>query len=556
MTSTRQSLDQTFCTILNEILRAARGEVQPVAFLDRVSQVVLDHTRSDAVEIVVPDASGYRRASAARHQPVELIRAPADLLTLDDLCRDVRAGVLSADRRVTPRGSFWTGAAGKTVSLRRGDGGSARYWLGEHFRSMALIPFDLEQGRRGLLLLKAARPRGYTRRGVLIFENVAQLLGVTIVHRRTQLALRERVKELSCLYEIARLVSVPEASLDDIFAATADLLPPAWLHPDLASGQIEFDGKVYRSRGHVEGVAALQAEIIIEGRRRGLVEVSYREPSPPLDEGPFLREERSLIDVIAKELALIVIQRSAELERQRLQDQLRHADRLATIGQLSAGVAHELNEPLGSILGFAQLAQKDTSASEQTRRDLERIVAASLHAREVIGKLMLFARQSPPQKSWVNLNTLVRDGLYFLEARCAKSGIELKKDLDPGLAEITADTGQLYQVLINLSVNAIQAMPDGGELTIRTRGSDRTVQLVVEDNGEGMTEEVREQIFLPFFTTKDVGEGTGLGLAVADGIVRSHGGRIYVKPAQDRGTRFIVELPLGAAVEHELRETS
>ncbi len=218
---------------------------------------------------------------------------------------------------------------------------------------------------------------------------------------------------------------------------------------------------------------------------------------------------------------------------------------MATIGQLSAGVAHELNEPLSGILGFAQLAQKVSGVPDQVQRDLEKIVSASFHAGEIVKKLLLFARQSQLDRNWVSLNMLVADGLCFLESRCAKSNIELVRHLDPELPEITADPSQIYQVLINLAVNAIQATPGEGRLTIRTACQGSGIKLEVEDTGVGMSKELQKKAFLPFFTTKDVGEGTGLGLSVVEGIVTSHGGSIKIESTEGIGTRFTVHLPIG-----------
>jgi signal transduction histidine kinase len=257
-----------------------------------------------------------------------------------------------------------------------------------------------------------------------------------------------------------------------------------------------------------------------------------------------LKEERNLIDTLATQLALIVERKQAEEEKARLQEQLRHSDRLATIGQLTAGVAHELNEPLGNILGFAQLAKKYPQLPDQVSKDLEKIVTASLHSREVIKKLMLFSRQMPTKKVKVNLNNLVEQGLYFLSSRCAKADIKLERILSPEVPEITADPSQLYQVLVNLVVNSIQAMPQGGRLTIRTLSENDHVLLMVEDTGIGMSPEILAKIFLPFFTTKDINEGTGLGLAVVHGIVTSHSGKIKVESEVGKGSRFTVILPV------------
>jgi two-component system NtrC family sensor kinase len=256
-----------------------------------------------------------------------------------------------------------------------------------------------------------------------------------------------------------------------------------------------------------------------------------------------------LIDTIAREIALIIERRQAEYEKTKLQNQLMHADRLATIGQLAAGVAHELNEPLGNILGFAQLINKSAKLPQETIQDIEKIVNASLHAREIVKKLMIFAHQMPPHKTQVDLNQVVEEGLYFFESRCVKEGIELIRSLLPDLPKITADPGQLHQVLVNLVVNALQAMPKGGKLTVQTLADQDSVSLIVEDTGIGMNNEVMKQIFDPFFTTKDVGEGTGLGLSVVHGIVTSHRGTIKVESKVGRGSRFKIQLPISRPQE-------
>jgi signal transduction histidine kinase len=177
-------------------------------------------------------------------------------------------------------------------------------------------------------------------------------------------------------------------------------------------------------------------------------------------------------------------------------------------------------------------------------KDVDKIISASLHAREIIKKIMVFARELPARRASVNLNKIVEDGIYFFEARCAKMGIELVRNLSPGLPEFTGDPGQLNQVLVNLLVNAVQAMPEGGTLTVETRVEDGHALLIVEDTGEGMTEDVQKQIFIPFFTTKDVDEGTGLGLPVVHGIVASHKGSVNVKSRAGAGARFEIRLPM------------
>jgi signal transduction histidine kinase len=282
----------------------------------------------------------------------------------------------------------------------------------------------------------------------------------------------------------------------------------------------------------------------VGGLARGVVEVVYREPRPELDEGPFLAEERHLLDSVAREIAIIIERRQAEVEQARLQDQLRHADRLATIGKLAAGVAHELNEPLTGILGFAELLKDLPGLPAQASSDLARIESAALHAREVVRKLLLFARQISPKQSPVAVNRLIQEVVGFFQARLSQQGITVRTRLERRLPDILADESQIRQIIMNLTINAIHAMDGGGRLAIATRFRGGEIVLSVRDSGRGIPEETRDKIFLPFFTTKDVDIGTGLGLSVVHGIVKSHRGRIKVVSAAGRGAEFKVYLPL------------
>ena len=364
------------------------------------------------------------------------------------------------------------------------------------------------------------------------------------VTARKEAALRERIKELTCLYGLARIASQPERNLDDILGDIAALLPPAWQHPEVAVARLVLDGVSHATGAFPPGCPTQSADIVLRGTTRGRVEVGYTESKPTLHEGPFLTEERSLLNEVARQTAFIIDRQQAEEERAVLHGQIRHADRLATIGVLAAGIAHELNEPIGNILGFAQLAIKSAALPDAVRRDLEKIEKASLHARGIIQKLLIFARQVPPEKKCVDLNTVVEEGLYIINTRGVKEGVALVCDLGPDLPHVVADPLQLHQVLVNLVVNALQSLHGAGTVTIQTRFRDGAVWLIVEDTGPCMDPAVVDKIFVPFFTTKDVGQGTGLGLPVVHGIVTAHGGTIRVMSQIDRGTRFEIRLPV------------
>jgi signal transduction histidine kinase len=554
------------------LLQAGRGSTR-LEFLREVARLILEFSNCDGIEFWLRENDRYFRCAGALdpasgpappafefetlpHLEADAtgsVAVPQTPTPAERLCAAILEGALAPAPTVA-RGTFWIADTGLPVSFSRKGGQAScpeEVVVGGDYRSLAIIPLERAEGTEGLLQLKSRSAGFFNESAIQPHEQMATYLTLALVHQKTQAALAERVKELTCLYGITQVSDDPELQLDGILSRIVELLPPSWQYPAAASARITLDGKTYQAPGYGAARHSQSADIVVRGEARGVVEVIYTQEKPELDEGPFMREERGLLDAVASQISLVVERRRAEDERARLQEQLRHADRLATIGQLAAGVAHELNEPLGNILGFAQLARKSAGLPEQARQDIEKIIGACLHAREVIQKLMMFARQTPPKKMLVNLNQLVQEGLYFLEARCARQGVEVIRILDPDLPEITADSAQLHQVLVNLAVNAVQAMPAGGKLTLRTARSDDRISLVVEDTGTGMDEKVLKMIFMPFFTTKEVGQGLGLGLAVVHGIVSGHRGSIKVQSRPGEGSRFEVILPVSGPAEKE-----
>jgi signal transduction histidine kinase len=412
------------------------------------------------------------------------------------------------------------------------------------FTSLAIIPLDREKKRVGLLVLFTQKSKNFSNEKMELFENIIENFILALDYIETQFKCRERVKELTCLYGISRIAEIQDLSLETMLKRIVKCLPPAWLYPDLATARIVLDGKFYTTPNFVISRVNQKANIIIDGMKRGFIEVTYPEEKFHDEEYPFCKEESNLLNLIIRQIVAVVEGKKAESEKEKLGSQLRHADRLATIGQLSAGVAHEINEPLSYILGFAQLIQEGDELNPQSKKDIEKIITATLHAREVVKKLMIFSRQMPTLKTKVDLNDSIEKGLLFLESRCAKNNIQLNHFLTEEKMEIIADTSQLQQILVNLVVNAIQAMPEGGKLTIETKIVDDSAVLIVQDTGSGMPKDVLKQIFIPFFTTKDINQGTGLGLPVVHGIVTSHEGSINVESKVGKGTRFEVTLPL------------
>ena len=480
--------------------------------------------------------------------------------------RDLLRTLLEFSRSVEAALRFQDGGRVVVCRLRKAEGNEPRFDLSaeeagrlknrfgpapsaEKERTTIRLALSLAGETAGELWLSRPPGEPFSSDEASLLLGIPETLSLALAHQRAQWALRERVKELNCLYGIARVVEQPGLSVEGVLQRIVGLLPSAWQYPDVTVAAITLDGRTHQNAPIRTGAQRQSSDVLVRAAPRGRIEVVYLEEKPDVHEGPFLAEERSLIDEVARQVGLFVERREGAEEKGRLQRRLRHADRLATIGQLAAGVAHELNEPLGGILGFAQLARKSPGLPAQADADLEKIVNASLHAREIVRKLLIFARQMPAVKTTTDLNRVVTEGLYLVEARCATEGIRLERDLDPALAQLVADPGQLQQVLMNLVVNGIQAMPGGGRLTIRTRNRTGGVDLSVEDTGAGMDEETLKEIFNPFFTMKEVGQGTGLGLSVVHGIVTSHGGTIQIESEPGRGSRFDVDLPLAGPDE-------
>ncbi len=289
--------------------------------------------------------------------------------------------------------------------------------------------------------------------------------------------------------------------------------------------------------------------LVLDRRLRKLVDAIRRmgrgelEPTLPVegdDELGFLAGE---LDEMRKRLG--ELQRTAAAEsdaRLSALEQLRHADRLSTVGKLAAGVAHELGTPLNVVAARAKMIRTGESEPEEIPDDARVIGEQAERMTRIIRQVLDFARPRAPERAEHDLRVLASSVLGMLRPQATKAGVELRiDDGHPVLASV--DAGQIQQVVTNLVMNAIQAQPDGGEVTVSVGDEAGHARLEIRDRGPGLTEAVRDRIFEPFFTTKDVGEGTGLGLSVVHGIVQEHGGTIRVSEADGGGAAFVVELP-------------
>jgi signal transduction histidine kinase len=282
------------------------------------------------------------------------------------------------------------------------------------------------------------------------------------------------------------------------------------------------------------------------------------------DGGTVLRDADGIPCLVQGYLLDITEQKEGELERGRLEEQLRQTTKMEAVGRLAGGIAHDFNNLLTAIQGYGELALARLAPDDPQRRDIEEIQRAAERAAALTRQLLAFGRCRLLQPRAVDVNAVVRDVESMLR-RLIGEDVELVTDLDPALGPVRADPGHIEQVLVNLAVNARDAMPDGGRLEITTRTVPRAPRNVapelepetglyalvtVTDTGRGMTPDVQERVFEPFFTTKEPGEGTGLGLATVYGIVRQSEGQVVVESAPGRGSTFRIWLPIvGETVE-------
>ena len=235
--------------------------------------------------------------------------------------------------------------------------------------------------------------------------------------------------------------------------------------------------------------------------------------------------------------------------RARLDDamkQLLQAEKMTALGELVAGVAHELNNPLTSVLGYSQLALSRNPSSE-IRRFLETACSEAERAGKIVRNLLAFARKQPPEKKYLGLNGIIEKTLELKAYHFRSNQIEVEKDLDPQLPMTLIDFHQMQQVLLNLLNNAEQAMQEagrGGRIRVATRRQGERIEARITDSGPGIPDEILYRIFEPFFTTKKEGRGTGLGLSLCYGIVQEHGGSIRVESGGERGATFVIDLPI------------
>ena len=405
-------------------------------------------------------------------------------------------------------------------------------------RGMAIVPIQRRGERIGAVTIAAVQVRTFTPLELERVEAMADLLSVALANAELFETMRQAEWRFRTLFRAA---------------------------PDAVLTVLQATGRIREANDAVREVFGLEPHQVVG---RTLLELLTPDDRPALEQvlakafaGVPARVEvhvtapdgsTRVVALAASRLpqadppSALLVGRDMTHERD-MRVRLMESDRLAAVGELVAGVAHEVNNPLSSISAFAQLLLRDAGLTPQQRESLEVIRTETVRASQVVKDLLAFARRSEPQREPLDLNAVVARTLRVRQYQFGEASLRVESELADDLPAVLGDGRQLQQVCLNLLTNAVQAMQGqrDGRLGVRTFVDDVNVVLEVADTGPGISPAARAHVFEPFFTTKKEGEGTGLGLSVSYGIVAAHGGTIEVADTGPQGTTFRVTLPAG-----------
>jgi two-component system, NtrC family, sensor kinase len=444
----------------------------------------------------------------------------------------------SAMGRVIRSGTSW---AVRNVHNHRDEVDEQIYErVADRVKAVAIVPIARRGERIGAVTLGAVEERDFTAADLERIEAMGDLLSVSLENAELVETLRQAEWRFRTLFRAAPdavftvLQSGRIREANDAVREVTGLDPLQVVGRPVVDLVAEADKEKLRS--------ALQATFDGSSMR---VEVSFQNEQ---SRGTPVRRIVALAMSRLPEAdppSVLLVGRDMTSERE-MRVRLMESDRLAAVGELVAGVAHEVNNPLSSISAFAQLLLRDGGLTAAQRDSIEVIKSETLRASQVVKDLLAFARRSEPQREPLDLNGVVQRTLRLRGYQLTSNKINVETDLTTELPSVVGDARQLQQVCLNLVTNAIQAMATlgaGGTLFVSTRRDGPHVVLEMRDTGPGIPEPAKAHIFEPFFTTKGEGEGTGLGLSVSYGIITAHGGRIEVPATSPAGTTFRVTLP-------------
>ncbi len=354
--------------------------------------------------------------------------------------------------------------------------------------------------------------------------------------------LKERIKELHCLYEVSSIIiNCDYKNIQHCLHKITICLKNSLLYNNQAYIEIKTKDITVVSDTLPKNIVSITSPIYVFNKKEGELKAGY--DSKLFEESDFLQEEIPLLTKVGLEIGGILERKRNKENEALLERKVQRVDRISILGEISAGIAHELNTPLANILGFAELLKSKVKTDSQEFNDIVKIINSAIFSREVVKKLMFFACEMPQQMAIVNINEVIADAITLLKPTFKKSDINYTLNFSNPKIEFKLDSIQLTQVVFNLILNAIYFSQLGGNIHIEVSKGKTGLSISIFDEGTGIKSSISKKIFNPFYTTKPVGDGAGLGLSVVHGIIKSHKGTIIHKPNKPKGTIFIVNLP-------------
>jgi signal transduction histidine kinase len=356
---------------------------------------------------------------------------------------------------------------------------------------------------------------------------------------KTEAALKERIKELTCLYEVSSIIgNASDNCIEDTLKEIAFSLKRGFQYPKDTNIAIYTEILTISTTETINKTVNINSNIKVFKEIKGALFACLQPIEYSVED--FLKEEQLLLDNIALKVGSFLEHVAIQKNETSLKRQMEHADRLSIVGEITAGIAHELNTPLANILGFAELLQ---SSLNTPNSDVTKIIDNAIYSREVVKKLMFFACKMPQEMKPINLVPIIKNATNLLDATFRKEHVKYLIKIEEDILMLKADAVQLTQILFNLLMNAIYFSPKNGLVTIKAYETQKNIILKISDEGKGLTKEDLKKIFQPFFTTKPIGDGSGLGLSVVHGIVVSHKGTITAENNKKKGAIFTIVLP-------------
>jgi len=354
--------------------------------------------------------------------------------------------------------------------------------------------------------------------------------------------LKERIKELKCLYEVSSImIKCDYNNIEHTLKEISICLKNSLLYNNQAYVEIKTNDSIITSEVLPKNMVSISSPIYVFNKKEGLIKAGYDEKL--FVQSDFLQEEIPLITKIGTEIGSLLERKKIREDEVILERKVQRVDRISILGEISAGIAHELNTPLANILGFAELLKSRFKTDNKVVNDIDKIINSAIFSREVVKKLMFFACEMPQKILVVNINEVITDAITLLTPTLKKHNINCELNFSSPTIKFKVDSIQLTQVVFNLILNAIYFSQPGSTIRVEVSNNKSGLLISISDEGSGIKSNISDKIFNPFYTTKPVGDGAGLGLSVVHGILKSHGGTITHKPNIPKGTIFIVNFP-------------